>query len=501
MVAQLVDVVLLAADAAAQRGDQGADLLGGEHLVEARLLHVEDLALQREDRLGLAVAALLGRATRGVTLHDVQFGEGGILLLAVGELAGQAGDIQRALAAGHFAGLARGFAGTGGVDHLADHGLGFVGVLQQEVGEVLAHFLFHRGLHLGGDQLVLGLRAEFRVRHLHRDDRSQAFTGIVTGGGDLVLLRQAFGLDVVVQVAGEGGAEAGQVGAAVALRNVVGEAEDVLVEAVVPLQGDLHANAVFLALHVEMEDLVHRRLVGVQVFDEGAQAALVLEQLFLAGTLVLQHDAHAGVQEGQLADALGEDVPAEMNVVEGFRGRLEVNFGAGAIGIAHRTQRELWNTVVIELFPDLAFAANGQAQLVGEGVHYRDTHAMQAAGDLVAVVIELTAGVQHGHDDFRRRNPFFLVDIHRNAAAVVAYGDRLIGVNGDADFAAETRQRLVDGVVHHLEDHVVQTGTVVRVADVHARTLAYRVQSLQHLDAGRVVRVVLAHSSLPMVVS
>ncbi|MNE63026.1 hypothetical protein D3C80_1583500 [compost metagenome] len=126
---------------------------------------------------------------------------------------------------------------------------------------------------------------------------------------------------------------------------------------------------------------------------------------------------------------------------------------------------------------------------------------MQAAGDLVAVVIELTAGVQHGHDDFCCRNPFFLVDIHRNAAAVVAYGDRLIGVNGDADFAAETRQRLVDGVVHYLEDHVVQTGTVVRVADVHARTLAYRVQSLQHLDAGRVVRVVLAHSSLPMVVS
>src|SRR5690606_24659592 len=99
-----------------------------------------------------------------------------------------------------------------------------------------------------------------------------------------------------------------------------------------------------------------------------------------------------------------------------------------------------------------------------------------------------------------RGNPFFLVDIDRNATAIVADGDRLIGVDGDADLAAVASQGLVDRVVQHLEHHVVQAGAVVRVADVHTRTLAYRVQPLQHLDAVRVVRVVLAHSSLPRVV-
>ncbi|KIV65744.1 hypothetical protein SZ55_3882 [Pseudomonas sp. FeS53a] len=43
---------------------------------------------------------------------------------------------------------------------------------------------------------------------------------------------------------------------------------------------------------------------------------------------------------------------------------------------------------------------------------------------------------------------------------------------------------------------MVQTGPIVGIADVHTRALAYGVQSLQHLDAGRVVRVVLAHASL-----
>src|SRR3546814_4451081 len=64
VVAQLVDVELVAADAGAERGDQGADLLRGQHLVEARPLDVEDLAAQRQNRLVLAVAALLGRAAR-----------------------------------------------------------------------------------------------------------------------------------------------------------------------------------------------------------------------------------------------------------------------------------------------------------------------------------------------------------------------------------------------------------------------------------------------------
>ncbi len=43
-------------------------------------------------------------------------------------------------------------------------------------------------------------------------------------------------------------------------------------------------------------------------------------------------------------------------------------------------------------------------------------------------------------------------------------------------------QRLVDGVVHHLVDHVVQAGAVIGVADIHARPLAHGVEAFQHLD-------------------
>ena len=71
---------------------------------------------------------------------------------------------------------------------------------------------------------------------------------------------------------------------------------------------------------------------------------------------------------------------------------------------------------------DMTVLVDGQVQHVGERVHHRHANAMQAAGDLVGAVIELTAGMQHGHDDLRCRPPLFGMDVHRDAAPVVAHG-------------------------------------------------------------------------------
>src|SRR5581483_344837 len=44
-------------------------------------------------------------------------------------------------------------------------------------------------------------------------------------------------------------------------------------------------------------------------------------------------------------------------------------------------------------------------------------------------------------------------------------------------------QRLVDRVVHHLVDHVVKTGAVVGVPDVHPGTFTHGLEALEDLDA------------------
>jgi hypothetical protein len=59
--------------------------------------------------------------------------------------------------------------------------------------------------------------------------------------------------------------------------------------------------------------------------------------------------------------------------------------------------------------------------LARQRVDDRDADAVQAAGDLVGILVEFSAGMQLGHDDLGRRDAFALVDVGRNAAAVVAH--------------------------------------------------------------------------------
>ena len=60
VVAHLVGVEVLAADTGSERRDHGFDLVAAEHLVEARFLDIQDLALDRQDGLEPAIASLLG---------------------------------------------------------------------------------------------------------------------------------------------------------------------------------------------------------------------------------------------------------------------------------------------------------------------------------------------------------------------------------------------------------------------------------------------------------
>ena len=101
---------------------------------------------------------------------------------------------------------------------------------------------------LGGDQLVLGLRRELRVRHLDREHAGQALAHVVAGERRPSPSWRPPFADVGLDGAGQRAAEAGQMGAAVALRDVVGEAQHRLVIAVVPLHRDFDGDAVALAL-------------------------------------------------------------------------------------------------------------------------------------------------------------------------------------------------------------------------------------------------------------
>ena len=88
VVAKPCDVELVP-DARTDRGDHRLNLGIREHLVDAVLLAVDDLATQRQDRLVRAVAPRLRGTARRVALDDEQLSRLGVADRAVGELARQ----------------------------------------------------------------------------------------------------------------------------------------------------------------------------------------------------------------------------------------------------------------------------------------------------------------------------------------------------------------------------------------------------------------------------
>ena len=55
-------------------------------------------------------------------------------------------------------------------------------------------------------------------------------------------------------------------------------------------------------------------------------------------------------------------------------------------------------------------------------------------------------------------------------------------MDGDDNVVAMSRERLVNRVVDHLENQMVQAGAIGRVTDVHARPLANRFQAFKNLN-------------------
>jgi hypothetical protein len=201
---------------------------------------------------------------------------------------------------------------------------------------------------------------------------------------------------------------------------------------------------------------------------------------------ILDDDADARVQEGQLAQPVLQRLEAVVKVAERSFGNVGLGRGKeahpGAALAGGGADLVHVHDAVAMFEPRAVFlvvAPDRQLQPFAQRVDDRDAHAMQTARDLVGVaalirVVEFPAGVQLGHDDLGRRNALFLVDVDRDAAAVVAHGNRVVGVDDHRDSGRVTGQRLVNPVVDDLIDHVVQARPVIGVADIHAGALANR---------------------------
>src|ERR1051326_7127648 len=478
-------VSLAFAEAGADRGDHVANFRVGQHLVVARLLDVQELAADRQERLEAPIASLFGRTAGAVALDDVQLAQRGVALGAIGQFAGQPATRHRALAH-RFAGLPGRFARAGRGQNFVNDAASGGRILFQKTQQPVIDDRVNDALHLTVRELRLRLSLEAWLRHLHADDRDQSFTHVVTGKLRVLLLHQLAVLGVLVDRLGQRAAESAEARAALDVGDRARVRKNLFVVAVVVVDRDLGHDAILLLVEVDRLG-VDRVFVLAQVLDELGDAALELERLSLVVALVLERDVEARVEERQFAETVRHDVPLELaRQRENLRVGHEGDLGASRFRLAdHRHLRYGFPALEPHVI-DLSLALDLGLEPLAHGVHAFRADALQAAADRVRALAELASGVEIGEHEFERGHLELRVHVHGNAATDVLDRDGAVDVDRDDDLGAEPGERLVDGVVHDLEHAMVQAA-LARVADVHVGPLADAFESLQFFDLGGVV--------------
>ena len=124
---------------------------------------------------------------------------------------------------------------------------------------------------------------------------------------------------------------------------------------------------------------------------------------------------------------------------------------------------------------------------------------MQSARNLVGILVEFPAGMQYTHDNFGCRSfgLMFVIqlDADRNPAPIIRHRNRIIGMNGDHNIVTMAGKRLVNRVIDNFENHMMETGTIRSITNVHSRAFANSFQSFQLLNARLIVSIRVIHFS------
>ena len=374
-------------------------------------------------------------------------------------------------------------------------------MLLQVVLQRLGYGTRYHTLHLGVTQFGFGLTLKLRLSDLNGDHGRKSLTEVVRIDIGVTLFVFQFSflqhlaiLGVFLHHTRQGCTETGYVGTTLDGVDIVDVGVYVLVEVGIVHDGYLYRRTVLIRTQVDhLRD--KRRTVAVDVTHELLQALLrvelltlafghlhaILERMLLHHALILEHDLNTSIQEGQLAHTVCQDLPlvgrhGEDGIV---RPELHERTGLTLLPVAdslvlgdHMYRRERF-TLLVVLSMDLAVAIHLDVHLGGECIHAAHTHTVQTAGHFVGVLIELTAGMQHGHHDLQGRLMLLRMHIHRDTTTVILHRDRIVLIDVNSYLRAETCQGLVDRVVHHLINQVVQA-LLRDVADVHRRTLTHR---------------------------
>ena len=94
--------------------------------------------------------------------------------------------------------------------------------------------------------------------------------------------------------------------------------------------------------------------------------------------------------------------------------------------------------------------------------------------------------MQHGKHHFKGALVLLFMHIHGDTAAIIHNSYRIILVYRNFDMSAKSGKGLIYRVINHFINKMMQA-FYTDIADIHGRTLAHCLQTLEHLNVARTV--------------
>src|SRR5712692_3788354 len=228
----------------------------------------------------------------------------------------------------------------------------------------------------------------------------------------------------------------------------------------------------------------------VQVLNEFGYAAAIVElvRAFRLFTFVVNRDANSFVEKSLFSQTLRELVKTEFDRVKNLSVRFEGDLRPALPRLASWCEMGDGDPAFVYLLVCQAVTPDFQVQRLRKKVDDRNANAVQSAGNLVSVGVELAASVKFGHYDFGSGLLFLLHHIDGNAAAVVHYRNGMIKMNSYFNGVAESRQSLVNRVIDDFVNQMMQAQLACG-SDIHRRSFAHSVAPFQYRNRRGIVSV------------
>ncbi len=478
--------------------DHGFDLVIPIDPVQPCLLHIQDLAPKRKDRLGHTVSRRFGGTSRGISFYQIDLAVYRVLIRTVRQLSRKRESVQSGLSSCQLPGFSRRLPGALGQDGFLQDQLRHLGILLQIDGQPFRHDTVHRASRLRIAQASLGLPSQLGLADLHADDRGQPFPDILAGQIALGILQKLVLSGIIIKSLGHGAFKPRQMGPAFMGVDIIDKTVTIFGIGIAVLERHFHLNSVFHSFTID-NILINGRIAPVQILDKFFDAALIViyfgpDRVF---SLVRQCNFQPLCQKSRFPKPDLKRLKIEFGRFKNLLVRKERDGRSGQVrfagadhlqGIAHFS-------LLISLSVQLSFAADRYLQPLGKRVDDGRAHAVKSSGYLVSAAAEFTSCMQDGEYHFHRRLSRLMVDSRGDAPSVILHCNGIIFMYGHLNMTAVSGQRFINGIIHDLIDQMMQSseGDVI---NIHSGPFPDRLKSFQDLDLVRAIfYIVCTHCS------